>query len=472
MSLDETSAAQQPSDGAQGKPVDEAQGKPKSQGSSEGPGSNEPAPRARTRTMIVIGLGCLVVFLILLAVGVVPRVSNNHALAAAAQTARTAVPNVYVFQPTPASDSGLVLAGTTQAIQDAIIYARTSGYLSKRHVDIGDHVRPGQLLAEIASPEVEQQLSQSRANLLQSEKTLDLQKATLDLARITMARYKAADEEKAVAVEAVDQSVGAFRTALAAVAAAEASVASFQANVRQLEQLTSFQRVVAPFAGTVIQRNVDVGALITAGSPTDNTAVAPSSVTGTPNGLFEIAQVDRLRVFVNVPQPFAPSVRAGTPVQFSVRGQLEAPVAASVTRTSSALDPGTRTLLAQVDIPNSSGGLVPGMFVYVTFNISPAGTRWRVPATAVIFDTQGTRVATIGAGNTIHFQKVTLGRDFGASIDIQAGLQGHETIVAQPTVSLQEGQVVTPLASTNTSTGASSGGSKGASTGASTGASK
>jgi RND family efflux transporter MFP subunit len=411
---------------------------------SEAAQATAPVPRARTRTMIVIGVACLVAFLILLAVGVVPRVSNNHALVAAAQQVRTAVPGVNVFRPAAAPDSGLVLAGTTQAIQDAIIYARTSGYLSRRHVDIGDRVREGQLLAEIASPEVEHQLSQSRANLLQSEKTLELQKATLDLARITMERYKAADAEKAVAIEAVDQSVGAFRTAQAAVAAAEANIASNQANVRQLEQLTSFQRVVAPFGGTIIQRNVDVGALITAGSPTDNTAVAPSSVTGAASGLFEVAQVNRLRVFVNVPQAYAPNVRAGLPVQVTVRGQLEAPVSAFITRTSSALDPGTRTLLVQVDIPNPSGRLVPGMFVYATFTIAPSGTRWRVPATAIVIDSQGTRIATIGSGNTIRFRPVTLGRDFGASIDIQAGLDGSETIVAQPTVSLQEGQVVAP----------------------------
>jgi len=411
------------------------------------PRSSAPVPRARTRTMTVIALACLAAFLILLAVGVVPRLSDNRALAAAAADARRAVPGLYVFQPTPAPDAGLVLAGTTQAIQDAIIYARTSGYLRKRHVDIGDHVRPGQLLAEIASPEVEQQLSQSRANLRQSEKNLDLQRATLDLARITMDRYKAADAEKAVAIEALDQSVGAFRTAGAAVAAAEANVESNQANVRQLEQMTSFQRVLAPFGGTVIQRNVDVGALITAGSPTDNTAVAPTSVSGAANGLFEIVQVDRLRVFVNVPQAFAPNVRAGMPVAVTVRGQLAAPVAASVTRTSSALDPGTRTLLTQVDIPNPSGRLLPGMFVYVTFNIAPSGTRWRVPATAVIFDGQGSRVAIVGPQNAIHFQQVEIGRDFGDSFDVQAGLQGQETIVRQPTVALQEGQVVSPIAS-------------------------
>ena len=407
--------------------------------------SDPPVRRARTRTMIVIAATCVAVFLIFLVVGVLDRRSESRALAAAAESARSAVPRVYVFQPASAPESGLVLAGTTQAIQDAVIYARSSGYLIKRHVDIGDRVRAGQLLAEIESPEVVQQLNQSRANLLQSEKTLDLQKASLELARSTMDRYKAADAEKAVAIELVDQSVGAFRTAVAAVAAAEANVQSNQANVRQLEQLTSFQRVLAPFAGTVIQRNVDVGALITAGSPTDNTAVAPTSVTGTPNGLFEIAQVDKLRVFVNVPQAFAPNMRAGLPVRVSVRGHLDQPVAASVTRTSSALDPGTRTLLTQIDIPNPSGRLVPGMFVYVTFKVSASGTRWRVPATAVIFDAEGTRVASVGPCNVIRFLPVTLGRDYGTSIDIQAGLRGDERIVTQPTVALREGQVVTPL---------------------------
>ena len=408
-------------------------------------GGNHPAPRARTRSVIVLGIGALVLFLVLLLVGVVPRVRNQRELAVAAQTVQTAAPEVYVIRPEPASGADLSLAATTQAIQDSIIYARTSGYLSKRYVDIGDYVKAGQLLAEIASPEIDQQLRQGQADLQQSERSLDLQKANLDLARATMGRYEAADAEGAVAKQAVDQSVAAYRTAQAAVAAAEANVQSNRANVQRLQELTSFQRVLAPFGGTVIQRNVDVGALITAGSPVNNTAVAPSSVTGSANGLFEIAQIDSLRVFVNVPQVYAPNVTVGLPVQIAVRGQLAQPVTGKVTRTASAFDPGTRTLLTQVDIPNQSHRLLPGMFVYVTFKIAPSGTRWRVPATAVIFNAQGTRVAIVGAGNTLRFQTVVLGRDFGTSIDVQAGLQGHETIVKQPTVSLQEGQRVTPI---------------------------
>ena len=411
---------------------------------------SEPAaapPRARTRTMTAMGIALLVLFLIFFAIGVIPRVRKTRAMASAAEDARNAVPAVYVFQPTAATDVGLTLAATTQAFQDSIIYARTSGYLKRRFVDIGDGVKAGQLLAEIESPEVNAQLRQAQANLLQSEKTLDLQIANRDLAKVTMDRYVAADAEKAVAVEAVDQSVATYRTAQASVAAAEATVESNRATVQQYVDLTSFQRVVAPFGGTVIQRNVDVGALITAGSPTNNTAVAPTNLSGAPNGLFEVAQIDKLRVFVNVPQVFAPNVRPGLQVKVKVRGHLDEPVAASVTRTASALDPETRTLLTQVDIPNPSGRLLPGMFVYVDFQIAPSGTRWRVPATAVVFDTQGTRVATVAPGNSIRFQHVELGRDFGDSFDIQAGLHGNETIVAQPTVSLKEGQVVRPMAS-------------------------
>ena len=404
-------------------------------------------PRARTRTMAAMGIALLALFLILLAIGVIPRLRNNRGLTSAAGDVRSAVPAVYVLQPKAATEAGLTLAATTQAIQDSIIYARTSGYLKRRFVDIGDRVKAGQLLAEIESPEVDAQLRQAQANLLQAQKTLELQIANRDLAKVTMDRYVAADAEKAIAVELVDQNVAAYRTAQASVAAAEATVEANRANVRQFMDLTSFQRVVAPFSGTVIQRNVDVGALITAGSPTDNTAVAPSKLTGAPNGLFEVAQIEKLRVFVNVPQAFAPSVRAGLPVNLRVRGHLDEPVTASVTRTASALDPGTRTLLTQVDIPNPSGRLMPGMFVYVDFRIAPSGTRWRVPATAVVIDTQGTRVATVASGNTIRFQHVELGRDFGDAFDVQAGLHGNETIVAQPTVSLKEGQVVRPIAS-------------------------
>jgi RND family efflux transporter MFP subunit len=403
--------------------------------------------------MILVGLGALSLFVVLLMVGIVPRQRNDRQLAAAAQKAQTTPPNVYVIRPEAAGEADLSLAATTQAIQDAVIYARTSGYIRKRYVDIGDHVQAGQLLAEIDSPEIDQQLRQAQADLQQSERTLDVQRASLELARTTLARYQAADAEGAVAKQALDQNAAAHQTAQATVAAAEANVNSNRANVQRLREMTAFQRVIAPFSGTVIQRNVDVGTLITAGSPTNNTAVAPSSVTGAANGLFEIAQVDALRVFVNVPQAYAGTVKIGMPVSIVVRGQVMKPVAAKVTRTANALDPGTRTLLVQLDITNTEQRLVPGMFVYVAFKIGPSGTHWRVPATAVVFNAQGTRVVIVGPGHKLHFQDVVLGRDFGTTIDIQAGLRGHELVVKQPTVSLQEGQAVTPVAPPNPSGG-------------------
>ena len=407
-----------------------------------------PVPQTRTRTIIGLAMGLAMLFVVMLVVGLVARARTNRDLATATHAAQSAAPQVVVIRAEPASESPLTVAATTQAMKDAIIYARTTGYIKARHVDIGDRVSAGQLLAEIASPEIDQQLRQAQADLQQSEKNLELQKATLDLAHRTMGRYSEADVEGAVAKQAVDQSVSAVRTGQAAVAAAEALVASSQANVRRLQELTSFERVVAPFSGTVIQRNVDVGTLITAGSPTNNTAAAPSSVTGGANGLFEIAQIDWLRVFVNVPQAYAPNVRAGLPVSVSVRGHLTEPVTGTVTRTANAMDPATRTLLVEVDVPNPSHGLLPGLFAYVAFKIGPSGTRWRVPATAAIFDAQGTRVALVGVDNTVHFQPVVFGRDLGASVDIQNGLRGDETIVKQPTVSLQEGQVVQPLTAT------------------------
>jgi multidrug efflux pump subunit AcrA (membrane-fusion protein) len=408
-----------------------------------------PARPTRTRTIVLIVIGVAIVFAVFLALGIISRHKQGHALASATSQAAHALPQVYVVRPLAAAAPDWSLPANTQAIKDSIIYARVSGYLKKRYVDIGDIVKAGQLLAEIESPELDQQLNQSRANLQQASKQLDLQKANLELARTTMERYKGADKEQAVAKLTVDQTVAAYGTAQAAVAAAEATVASNQANVRQFEAMTAFERVLAPFDGTITQRNVDVGALITAGSPTNNISVAPTSVTGAATGLFEVAQIDTLRVFVNVPQVVAQNVKAGLKAQVAVRGALMTPVTATVTRTASALDPGTRTLLTEVDIPNSTHAMLPGTFVYVAFKLAPSGQRWNLPATALIFNSDGTQVMLVEPGGKLRTQQVTVGRDFGDTINVQAGLNGDEMVVKQPDVSLQDGQVVTPVESAN-----------------------
>jgi len=416
---------------------------------AHGPNESPVSPPRRVRTRTVLGiviviLGMFGAFLIL---GTVYRSSHNRALESAASAAASTPPREYVVRPVASAASEWSLPGTTQGIVDAVTYARVSGYLIKRYVDIGDRVKAGQLLAEIQSPELDQQLNQARANLEQADKQLDLQKANLELARTTMERYKGADQEGAVAKLAVDQAVAGYATAQASVAAAKASVASSDASVRQYEAMTAFERVLAPFDGIITQRNVDVGALITAGSPTNNISAAPTSVTGAATGLFEVSQIDTLRVFVNLPQAVATNVTVGMPVQVTIRGALTSPVPATVTRTASALDPGTRTLLTEVDIPNTSHGMLPGQFVYVVFKIGRWGKRWNIPATALIFNADGTQVMQVGPDGKLHLQKVIVGRDFGDVIEIQAGLSGSETIVEQPDVSLQDGQVVTPVES-------------------------
>jgi RND family efflux transporter MFP subunit len=396
--------------------------------------------QVRTRSLTWLGVALIAVFLVLFSVGAIPRIHSHRALASAAENVKTAAPRVFVIKAKAAVDADLSLAATTQAFQDAVVYARTSGYVVRRNADIGDSVKRGQVLAEIASPEIDQQLKQAQAELRQAQKALELQNTTFNLAQVTQERYRAADTGRAVAKQAVDQSVAAVKTAEASVAAAQANVESQLANVQRLQELTAFEKVVAPFDGTVIRRNVDVGALITAGSPSSTALGA-----GGANGLFEVAQIDVLRVFVNVPQVHAPSVKIGLPVKVTARGHLEAPVAGTVTRTASALDPSTRTLLVEIDLDNASHALMPGMFAYVGLTVSPSGQRWNVPATAVVVDSAGTRIVTIGADKKLHFQPVVLGRDFGDTIDIQGGLHGNESIVQQPRISLEEGQVVEPV---------------------------
>jgi membrane fusion protein, multidrug efflux system len=362
---------------------------------------------------LAVGLG------VLLVVGVVPRVRARFELQRAVDATASARPTVGVTVPHPAPASDLKLPGTTLPFRQATIFARVDGYLDQRLVDIGDRVKAGDLLAVISAPTVDQQVAQARADLVRLE-------ANREFARTSLQRFQDADRDGAVAKEDLDTRRNAFKTAVAAVVAGAALV-------QQLTELQRFERVTAPFDGIITQRNVDVGALITAGSSTSTTS------------LFDIVQDDVLRVYVNVPQPFVNDMGVGQPAQISTRSIPGRLFTATVARSAGSLDPNTRTMLTEVDIPNPDGLLKPGMYVQVSLTTKRVGTRWRVPASAVVFDAKGTQLAIVGADHKVQLRPVLLGRDFGSEIEIASGIAGDETIVTTPSAALTDGMLVEPV---------------------------
>ncbi len=366
-------------------------------------------------------LGLAAVFLVLLALGVIPRIRARLELRGATSALLGARPRVAVVSPQPAAASDLTLPGSTLPFQQATLYARVNGYLERRLVDIGDVVEKGQLLAVISAPELDQQLAQAKADLARA-------KADLEFARSNLERYEAADRDGAIAKGDLDQRRNAAHTA-------EATVQAVAATVQGLAEQQRFERVTAPFAGVVTQRNVDVGALISAGS---GSATQP---------LFALAQNDLLRVYVNVPQPFVGELRVGQPVQIASRSLPGHVFNGAIERTAGSLDPATRTMLAEVDIPNSDGRLKPGMYVQVSFQAERVGERWRVPASAVVFDAAGTRVGVVGADGKLELRPVVLGRDFGGEIEIASGVTGDDAVVTTPSAALADGQLVEPVRS-------------------------
>jgi membrane fusion protein, multidrug efflux system len=365
-------------------------------------------------TLFGVGLA----FALLLAIGVVPRIRARIELQRTAAAASSARPVVGVITPHPAPSSVLALPGTTLPFQQATIYARVDGYLERRLVDIGDRVKAGQLLAVISAPEIDQQLAQAQADLAR-------QKADLAFARTSLERFVAADREGAVAKEDLDQRRNAVQTA-------EAAVQSGTATVQRLTEQQRFERVTAPFDGIVTQRNVDVGALITAGSSTSTTP------------LFALAQNDVLRVYVNVPQPYVNDIQVGHPAQIRTRSLPGRLFAGTIARAAGSLDLSTRTMLTEIDIPNPDGVLKPGMYVQVSLEADRIGPRWRIPASAVVFDAKGTQLVIVGPDHKVQLRPVVLGRDFGSEIEVASGLQGDEVLVTTPSAALVDGTLVEP----------------------------
>jgi len=363
--------------------------------------------------------GAVGVVVLVLAAAVVTAgwgiVSREHAMASLSQETREmAVTTVAVTKPSKGvASEDVSLPGTVQAYTDAAIFARTTGYLKKRYADIGSHVRAGQMLAEIDTPELDQQLMQARADLATAQANEKLAKTTAD-------RYTDLMKTDSVSRQDLDNATGNYE-------AKQAATASSGANVKRLEELQKFKTIYAPFDGVITARNTDIGALIGSGASAKE--------------LFHIASMDRLRIFVSVPQLYARLARPDTPADIAVQELPGQKFAGRVARTAQAIDPASRTLLIEIDLDNPKGTILPGSFAQVHLRLPTSETTFRLPVNTLIFRSEGLRVATVKDG-VVSLVAITLGRDFGSTVEVVTGLTGAEAVVVNPPDSLAEGQRV------------------------------
>jgi RND family efflux transporter MFP subunit len=362
---------------------------------------------------LVVGLALILTGLF--AIGLWPK--WNALKVAQAEAGKDDLPVVmYVSVKRGSQKADIVLPASLYAMQETTIYARTNGYLKRWLVDIGDQVKAGQILAEIEAPELDRELDQAHAALAQV-------KANRELARVTSDRYAALLKDEAVSPQEVDEKHGVHEARKADYAAAEA-------NLRRLEQMKSFQRVTAPFAGTIVARNVDVGSLIQAGS---------ASASG---WLFKLSQTDTIRVHAAVPQSSMRMIKPGMTVDLMVPELGERVFPAKVMRSAGAFDSATRTMVVEMHVPNHGGPLLPGMYAQAKINLVNTEPNLQVPINALMVGGDGTRVATVDTGGVIHIKPVKLGRDFGKEVEILAGLADNDRVINNPRDSLVEGTKV------------------------------
>jgi len=377
---------------------------------------NDPGRRPRRKSPLFLVFLIIVVALVVAGAFLMfQRRSEYQALAS--NTEALAVPTVAVIHPTAEpGDENLVLPGTLQAYVESPIYARTNGYLKKWYHDIGSRVANGELLADIDTPEVDQQLSQARADLNTAQ-------ANASLSQITASRYSELLKTDGVSKQEVDNANGDLE-------AKRATVESFQANVRRLEELESFKHVYAPFSGVITRRNVDIGTLINAGNG------------GTSQQLFFLAQTDPIRVYVNVPEMYASSIHAGLGAYLELTQYPGRKFDGKVVRSPEAIDLSTRTLLTEVDVPNKSGELLPGGFAQVHLLVKVTAQRMQVPVNALLFRSEGLRAVLIDSNHRTHLQPVVIGRDYGNTLEVLSGLKADDWIVLNPPDSLEDRQNV------------------------------
>jgi RND family efflux transporter MFP subunit len=368
-------------------------------------------PRKGSRLFLLL-IGVVIVLVIVGAVTLVQRRSQYEALAN--ETEKLAVPTVSVIHPTAAlGQEDLVLPSTLQAYVESPIYARTTGYVKTWYHDIGSRVQKGELLAEIDTPEVDQQLSQARAELNTSQ-------ANSDLSKITATRYEELIKTDGVSKQEVDNAVGDYN-------AKKATVQSSEANVRRLEELESFKHIYAPFSGVITRRNIDIGNLINAGNG------------GTAQELFFLAQTDPIRAYVSVPEVYASAIRPGLGAFLELTQFPSEKFQGKVVRTADAIDLASRTLNTEVDVPNHAAQLLPGGYAQVHLLVKVTGARLQVPVNALLFRSEGLRAVVIDADHKTHLRPLTIGRDYGTTLEVLQGLNADDWIVLNPADSLEEG---------------------------------
>ena len=388
-----------------------------------------------------------------LAAGSLPRRREQAAVHKAAADVASAPPRVLVATARQAPLlTEQVLPGNSAALTEASIHARTTGYIVKRPVDIGDHVTEGQLLAEIATPEIDAQLEQSRATVVQSQANLVRDQANEVYFLAEEERYRKLLASKAIALQDYQSVAAQAQAATATVKATAATIKVTEADVVRLEALQSFEKVTAPFAGVITARNINLGDLITANNT--STAGTNSTSSATSPELFHLMQTDTLRIFVYVPQAYATSVSVGQTAAVYRREQPGLLHPGKVTRTASALDLATRTLLTEVQVPNPDGELRPGMYLMVKFQFERAAKPVLVPTAALATRTGQPRIAVLDDQQRVQYRSVQLARDYGAEIEVIAGLTSGDRIVVHPGDDLPEGTVIEPVKTTQPGTAA------------------
>jgi membrane fusion protein, multidrug efflux system len=364
-----------------------------------------------------LAIVAILLFVLILGGGITMLSHMTHDRALAKETELETIPTVAVVYPEKEKqDEELLLPGSLLAYVESPIYARTNGYLIRWYKDIGSHVNKGELLAKIDTPEVDQELNQARATQQQTQ-------AAMELAKISSERWERLRNTDSVSAQEADQQTSGYKQA-------QANLAAAQANVHRLEQLEGFKEVYAPFTGVLTRRLVDPGALINAGDG------------GVGRELFDLARVDPLRVFTSVPQAYSPFIKVGEKTFITLQEMPGQKFVASVARTADAIDPNTRTLLTEVDVPNPDNRLLPGSFGEVHFKVGNNVDKVTVPVNAMLFRSQGAQVAVVGPDNKIQLRQINIGRDFGTSLEILGGVSPTDRVVINPPDSLEDGQQV------------------------------